>query len=367
MRLLFVFAGIFCILSSMAFAGNGDSTTKPDDLYVIHTPNDSDIIGTADISIEQLAEIIEQMEDSIRDVSVEYDWRIEPAYTYEESEKEFSEMSNASDPNKQKPVSACGPSSCGFLSAKDGITRHRLIAAGFSKIQEPNGIRLDGPKMFRFEESVTIVMKDGNSFDSNTLEVFNGKKFKRLQVGGWPQPRRDAFITDSAKSMTYPFSLTPLGFSVFRFGMSKTTDNRLLSYVLGTDITSLSNSVWKVNDFNAVRIEIIPTWLKRPIERVYFSVDHGYTPIRHAFVDPRSSNEDLVFDVEELQQIGEDLWFPSAGIIRNSKALQVNRFMTKGAIVTNQGLGPKDFDLDFPDGTRVDDRITGKSYTVSIE
>ncbi len=158
MRLLFVFAGIFCVFSSMAFAKHGGGTGEPNGPYVIHTPNDSDIVGTLDISIEQLAKTIEKMEDSIKDVSVEYDWCIEPSCTYEESEKEFSEMNKASDPNKQKPVSACGPAICGFLSAKDGITRHRLIAAGFSKIQEPNGIRFDGPKMFRFEEYVTSLL-----------------------------------------------------------------------------------------------------------------------------------------------------------------------------------------------------------------
>ncbi|MFA7486155.1 MAG: hypothetical protein WCZ89_09035, partial [Phycisphaerae bacterium] len=97
-----------------------------------------------------------------------------------------------------------------------------------------------------------------------------------------------------------------------------------------------------------------------------FSIDHNYTPIRHAFTDPAMGNETLVFDVESFQQVSEGIWLPSAGVMKVSNTKHINRFIATGPIQINQGFETKDFALDFPPGTEVLDRITGKSYTVSI-
>ncbi|MFA5553600.1 MAG: hypothetical protein WDA68_03460 [Phycisphaerae bacterium] len=365
MRLLFVFTGIFCVLSSMAFAGKGDGTTKPDGLYVIHTPNDSDIVGKSDITIEQLAEIIEQMEDSIRDVSIEYEWRVEPPYTFEESEKVFSVVRKHYSSNAKKKRSGRGPKTRDLPMSKDGVIRHRLIASDFSKIEDVDGIRFNWPKMSRLEDYATFVAREGNSWDCNIVHVMNGEVYKFLTVQDQPQEIRSGYISDSDGGRS--LVITPLGFSVFRSGMTELTAKKPLSEVLRMpNIARLDDNIRKVNGFNAVRVDLMIQSSIYIIGRIYFSIDHNYTPIRHAFTDPAMGNETLVFDVESFQQVSEGIWLPSAGVMKVSNTKHINRFIATGPIQINQGFETKDFALDFPPGTEVLDRITGKSYTVSI-
>jgi hypothetical protein len=97
--------------------------------------------------------------------------------------------------------------------------------------------------------------------------------------------------------------------------------------------------------------------------RIYFSADHNYTPVRYEYM--RGELADLIFEVQSLEKVGEGLWFPSSGVIYVAGQERVNAFKTTSKILVNQGLTDKNFDIEFPPGTRVADEIKNTEYVVS--
>jgi hypothetical protein len=78
----------------------------------------------------------------------------------------------------------------------------------------------------------------------------------------------------------------------------------------------------------------------------------------------RRNRAGLAFDVQSLEQVAEGLWFPSSGIINEPNSEERDGFRTIGKIVVNQGFKDKDFDIEFPEGTFVLDKIKGTEYKI---
>jgi len=248
-----------------------------------------------------------------------------------------------------------------MLINKDGLRRFKLSAAGLLSNRDPNDPNSALPDRLLLEESTTIMNAEGDSWNSVTKASYNGKIAKYLQIGGWPREVCDGGISRSKRFYMPPMSGTPFGFSVFRFRFSNVADNKPLSVVL-KDLGQLNNTVEKINGFNTIRADILQEQTKQISGRVYFSVDHGYTPVRYEYM--RGENPHLTFEINSLEQVGERLWFPSSGRISNPDDKQANGYRAISKIVVNQGLTDKHFDIEFPPGTKVRDEIRDTEYIV---
>jgi len=290
------------------------------------------------LTVDQLADICEQLESSITDISVEYDWLNIPPWTPEEAEKEMG-----------MPM----------LIPKDGRRRFKLTAAGLLAEREPNSPL---PNRFLVEEATTLITKEGNSWDNLSKKSYNGSIGKSLNIGGWPQEVREGIVSPKRPS-TISLTLTPLGFSILRFSMSEFTEYKPLSTVLRREgLTAVDNTIQKIGDFNTIRADILQESTKVVWARIYFSVDHSYTAVRYEFMN--GGNIAFVFEVHSLEQVGEGLWFPSSGRIVSPDDSRSDVFIATSPIVVNQGLTEKDFDIEFPPGTKVRDKIQDKEYIV---
>ncbi len=295
------------------------------------------------ITAEELAAKCQSAENAIKDISMEYEWYQIPPLTHEEEEQE--------EPFK----------SIGVLIHKDGITKCKLTAAPFV---DPNGRR-----QWRdiFEEAATLTTKDGKSWEYFGKSSYNSKVFKKYSNDGWPTPVKEGGISSNSEEL--PLLLTPIGFSVFRFELSGASNGKKLSYCLRykeKEIVRVADSANKVNDFNTICVEFLQEYTKLPCVRVYFSVDHNYTPVKYEYLNSGKGGTRLNFavDIHSLEQIGDNLWFPSSGTISAPDKKHVDAFQIMGTIQANQDLEQKDFDIEFPAGTKVQDKIANRKYVV---
>jgi hypothetical protein len=74
----------------------------------------------------------------------------------------------------------------------------------------------------------------------------------------------------------------------------------------------------------------------------------------------------MAMDIHSLEKVAEGLWFPSSGCISTSGSKRVDAYTVTGKILVNQGLTDKHFDIEFPAGTKVRDKIKGVEYVVSL-
>ena len=301
----------------------------------------------AAISTGELADIIEQMETSIVDISMEYEMRIIPPSTHQELEEETG---------------------LEFLLAKDGYTRHKFSAAGLLSQEDTNAMDWNAPGQFLLEDWATIVTKEGNSWDDVTKQAYNGQVAKHLNIGGWPKEIRTGAI--SYKHYVHG-NLIPLGFSVLRmayFPDPMPLSARLLSSRLrAKDKVRLDNVVKKIDGFNTIRADLLTDFLhegnRLVYMHIYFSVDHGYTPVKFQHM----KGPDMVafsVNVESLEEVAEGLWFPDSGTITDPDSDRVSAYQATSKIIVNQGLTDEHFDIDFPVGTKVYDEIQDKEYVV---
>lgn len=280
------------------------------------------------ITTDELASICERMESAIRDISLEYEWYIIPPLTVEEAKAE--EM----------------------LIAKDGLMKFKLSAAGLVSNREPNDPNSAFPDRLLLEESSTIMDKDGNTWDSIIKASYDGKIAKYLQIGGWPREIREGGISRSKRVFLPTANETPIGFSVFR--LRKDIDKMpLCAWLKREGLVRLDNTIQKVNGFNTIHSDFLQRQTKQVCRRVYFSVDHGYTPIKYDYI--RQNKVFLTFEVQSLEQVAQGLWFPSSGVINRAGDKQVDVWQATSKILVNRELAEKDFDVEFPPGTKVQD------------
>ncbi len=304
-------------------------------------------VAIANSNLEELISAIETMESSIIDVNIEYQWRVIPPYTVEESRQELG---------------------VGSLSVKDGISKHKLYASGFSIKQGKRRLALDGPGMWLTEEISTVFLKENKTWTSKAIESFDGSNYKKLNISGWPELKQRGYISDSKSKQRPAFGLTPLGFSVLRTGFGKVYDNMPLSAILKDDgFTVFEPELQIINDFNTISVALLQEYTKQPVMRVYFSIDHGLTPVRFDYLNgakPEKSKVILTFDVTSLEKVGDNLWFPSSGAIINPDEDRINIFETTKKISVNKRLAKNSFKLEFPKDTKVYNKIEDKTYTV---
>lgn len=303
---------------------------------------------TGAITIDELADICKKMESSIVDISIEYEWYNDTPLTLEEQLK---------DANEKGYLLGIGPVS------------HKLLAA-----RSPSGRDSNSPVFDRyyFETSMTFMDKNENIWDGGTKISYDGKVTKHLSIDKLQQSSVINGTIDSGKEFkNYMLSinLTPLGFSIFSQGIRGPDDKLLLADILKNkkEFIRLDNTITKVNGFNTICASLLTE--NEPNKqivycRIYFSVEHGCTPVRYEF----EAGERIAFalDVQSLEQIAEGLWFPSSGIISSPGKQDKNVYKATGKIVANQGLADKDFDIKFPADTRVYDKINDRSYVVTL-
>ncbi len=276
--------------------------------------------AAAAITVEKLADICEAMESAIVDISMQYEWYIEPPMTVEE-------------------IAGTG----------------MLINKGHPKYQWSTARPFD--ERVRFVSSTTIMNAEGDSWDSVIKQSYNGKiaKFLQIELSG-------KVLDGVVHSKPYTIGPTPMElFSVLRFRFSKVTSNKPLSVVL-RELGRLDNTIQKINEFNTIRADILQEWTKQVSGRVYFSLDHGYTPVRYEYM--RGENPHLTFEINSLEQVGEGLWFPSGGRISSTDDKRANVYRAISKIVVNQGLTDEHFDIESPPGTKVIDEIRDTEYIV---
>lgn len=297
------------------------------------------------VTTDELSGICEAMESAIVDISIEYEGYTIPPRTVEEAEKEMG-----------MPM----------LVVKDGFGRYKLSAAGLLSNREPNEPL---PERLLFERSTTVMNADGDAWDSVIKASLNGKIAKYLQIGGWPREVRSGGISYTKRFFMPTMTVTPVGFSVLRLSFSHSAIRRSLSARLrDKEFVHLDNTIENVNGFDTIRADFLsktndPNTNKRVYFRVYFSVDHGYTPILYEHMRG-GKKVALAFEVHSLEQVAEGLWFPSSGLISDPDDERVSVFQTIGKIAVNQGLTEQHFDIDFPPGTEVRDEIRDLEYVV---
>jgi len=284
--------------------------------------------GIDELTVEKLADICEAMESAIRDVYVEYESYQEPATTREDL-------------------------------AGTGL----MMGVGRTKSQWTTARPFDDLSLTI--ESATIMDASGESFHSIKKQSYNGKVGKMVHIvehPNMPASEPDGIITESRRFKPAR-SITPEGYTILRY------DNRnmLLSKTLrAKDPTEikLKKAVKTVNGFNTIQVDIF--WKTKKgrkllTARVYFSVDHGYTPVR--FEDTNGREAIFRVDVTDLQKVSDGLWYPSRG---RRKLLEEERTYNYEAsrIVVNQGFGVEHFDIEFPAGTEVNDEINDREYIV---
>jgi len=300
------------------------------------------------ITTDELADIIEQMESTIVDISMEYEERVIPLSTHQELEEETG---------------------LEFLIAKDGYKRYKFSADRLLSQEDPNAMDWNCPGQFLQEEWSTMITKEQNEFNNITKQSYNGQVGKRLIIGGWPKETRTASV-----SYNKPYvdgNLTPLGFSVFSMAYDPEPiplSARLLSSRLSAkDKVRLDNVLRKVDGFNTIRANLLTDFRyegnRLVYMRIYLSVDHNYTPVKFDHMKGPDKVA-LSVNVESLEEVANGLWFPSSGTITIPGSDRVSAYQAIGPILVNQNLKNEHFDIEFPKGTEVHDEIKDIRYVV---
>lgn len=298
------------------------------------------------MTTEQLANKYQSVKNVVQDISFEYEYRIEPPWS-------FNEVNNI----------GADTTSLGLF--KDGMLESKLKAARFS---DPNDSVGRTKWKYIYEETYTTFMANGNLWDVLVKVSYNGKVYKQLIINTHPDSVvfKNGVISPKEIDPGYLF-MSPIGCSIFRLDDVEFTKDISLSSILQEhkEMIQATDSMSRVNDFNAVRFDLLQMKTKLPYTRIYFSVDHNYAPVKYEHLKGKNGEIASCDEVHSLEQIADGVWFPTSGLHRIGNEERVNAFQVKGKILVNQGLADKDFDLEFPVGTKVQDQITGREYKVS--
>jgi len=279
------------------------------------------------ITVDELADICEAMESAIQDVHVEYEWYRDPPPKMKEIEGKSLAIGTESR-------------NCQWTSARPFTDRSLTSRAG------------------------NLVTEYGDQYHVTTKQSYNGRFGKHLSIveqSGLPTTQ-DGTITKNRRFIT-PRAVTPEAFTILRFGESGTTLSAILRnetpyYQADIEIYDIPD---KMNGYNTVHTDIVLHTKKGKkvlLHRIYFSIEHGYTPVRF-----EESNGRFVADVFELEEVANGLWYPKKGKMKAEGNNYANTYKAN-MIVVNQGLTDGYFDLEFPPGTKVHDEIADLQYIV---
>jgi hypothetical protein len=193
-------------------------------------------------------------------------------------------------------------------------------------------------------------------------------------VAGWHTSEKSGLISERPwEDSRGNVLLSPIGFSILRFEVER--EKVLLSTLLHQkaikNLVRISDSAEKVGDFNTICVEVFLQLESRqvPVRRVYFSIQHNYTPVKYEYLNPTKEGFQLshTVEVQSLQSVGDGLWFPSSGIIQDGESPKAYGFRATSKIVVNKGLKKEDFNIEFQQGMRVSDHIANREYVVGSE
>ena len=277
--------------------------------------------GTVDITKEELADICEVMEDSILDVTAEYEFLVDPL-------------------PEPKP--------------------NRLVGTGSEKIKWTGAKPFTELSKFSSKE----IFKDISDKERSVhiLTSYNGKVAKKFQDDNLPGSNPNGIITNKANFMPILFK-TPLIYTAHHF---KLIDGVSLGQLLRDKdrlIVELDKEIKKVNGFNTIRADIYRYTGETKVHTrgICFSPEHNFAIVKiELYSGPKSS---VSFDVLELEEAKKGIWFPVHGCRSDSSGKgPKNIIKATSKVIINQGLKKEYFDIEFPPGTQVNDEISGIRY-----
>jgi hypothetical protein len=285
------------------------------------------------------------MELAITDITMEYEWNDIVPPSFEKVVEDGFDREKVALP-------------------KEGKRRFRFSASR-GQVADPKLVSFD---RLLLEESATVLVADGNCFESDIKASLSGSTAKYLQSGGWPVSSLQGGISNTKRYFLLPMNLTPFGYSVLRCRFSEDCDQKPLSVLL-SQRGRIDNTIRNIDGFNTISADILYETTDKTWMRVYFSVDHNYTPVRYEYIKGLTGDEvSLVVEVHSLKKVGQYLWFPSEGVIYDTyDPNEADLYKATSNIIVNQGLEDSVFDIEFPLGTTVYDEIRGIKYTVPAD
>ncbi len=286
------------------------------------------------ITVEELADICEAMEKNIQDIYIEFERRFDPP-------PDINEM----------------PTSNSFMSkGPEKVTWATKRPFGQFSLST---------------QEVTLVNRYGDYHNSTIKQSYNGKIAKRFQKSSGGQFRNDrleGFVTRRNK-LVYDMQHTPAGFSILHFSLREAAGRKPLSEFLrdNKEVISLDDNIVKINGFNAIKIDILHKIAKVLWGTVYFSVEHGYTPVRYEYWSGGLKRLIVRHNVTSLEKISDGLWFPKSAYSEWPDGDGDIIFYTATKISLNQGLGDEYFDFEFPPGTKVYDETVISSDSDTLQ
>ena len=277
---------------------------------------------SVNMTLDSLADICESMEKAILDVTVEYEFSVDPL------PQNRVGVLVATRPEKYtwsaaKPFTDLSKSSCDF----------------------------------------TVMNESGDTWDAHISQSYNGKIAKKYQLDGWPNRSSEGIIT-KRRNFKPIKSATPLVYTVHYFAdQTLSLSQRLRDKDKVT--VALDTNIVKVNSYDAICVDIYGSFEGKRVhtQRVFFSPEHNFTLVKIEFFNGRTSAGS--FDVLELEEVEEGVWFPVKGRHISPGPNAPKNIYQASKVVLNQGLKKDYFDIDFPPGTEVHDEILWYNVTLA--
>ena len=279
---------------------------------------------STNITLDSLSDICEAMERAIIDVTVEYEISFDPLPTLDEIQK-LGGSAVGTGPQKftwsaAKPFRELSKSSC----------------------------------------DLSVMGGNGGNWDVHISQAYNGKVAKKYQLDGWPRKTSKGIITNK-EIFRLRHADTPLFYTVHHF-----TDHPLSQILREKEkfTVVLDNKIQKVNNDNAICVSIYAHIEGKKVitQRVFFSLEHNFTPVKIEYFNGRTAT--IEYDVLELKEIEKGIWFPMKGCAVSLEPNDPKIVYQASKVVLNQGLKKEFFDIEFPPGAEVRDEIMGSRYII---
>ncbi len=265
------------------------------------------------LTLKELADVFEAQESAIVDVVVEYEWRNE--------QQQPAEGSREADDSLFVPKETCV-----FATAEPFSERQLYFSKG------------------------DVTTKQGETFSVEVKRAYNGDVLKELSIGGTSPRPPQGIITDRADRLR-DWTLTPMAFTSLR-----NRKEGMLSEIRNhPEAVRLAEGTRRVRDFTAIELDFVTA--QGAVHRKYFfSVDHGYAPVRYEWIDIGSGKTNAEVDVLALKEVSPGLWFPMKGTSRHVRDEAKAVYEAK-TVKVNQNLAKDYFDLEFPPDAEITDEI----------
>ena len=283
---------------------------------------------TIAITIDELADICGAMEDSILDVTVEYEFSVE----YDSSIKPLPPGP------KSDLYTSTGPSKIKWTGAKP-----------FSELS-------------KFSRDEILKDTSGKERSVHISTSYNGKVAKKYIDDDLPKNTPSGIVTNKENFMPV-WSKTPLIYTSYFFQIISGCPLQQILRGKDTDLITLDNEIRKVNGFNTIRVDeyIKIEGTKAHSKSIYFSPEHNFAIVKIELYNGQKSTAS--FDVLELEEVKNGIWFPVHGCRSGSSpSVPKNIIKATSKVIVNQGLNKEDFNIEFPPGTRITNEISGLSY-----